>query len=202
MIIIGLTGSIGMGKTTTAKFFAEEGVPVNDSDAVVHDLYRSDAVEPVGEAFPYAIRDGVVDRQALARQLAANADGFKRLEAIVHPLVRQRESQFLDRESQKGAEMVLLDIPLLFETERHNAVDAIVVVTCDPQIQRERVLARPDMTEEKFELILARQMPDQEKRQKADFLIDTGHGLDTARARVRQIIKSLRAGKLSEKTDA
>lgn len=202
MIIIGLTGSIGMGKTTTAKFFAEEGVPVNDSDAVVHDLYRSDAVEPVGEAFPYAIRDGVVDRQALARQLAANADGFKRLEAIVHPLVRQRESQFLDRESQKGAEMVLLDIPLLFETERQNAVDAIVVVTCDPQIQRERVLARPDMTEEKFELILARQMPDQEKRQKADFLIDTGHGLDTARARVRQIIKSLRAGKLSEKTDA
>lgn len=202
MIIIGLTGSIGMGKSTTAKFFAEEGVPVNDSDAVVHDLYRSDAVEPVGEAFPYAIRDGVVDRQALARQLAANADGFKRLEAIVHPLVRQRESQFLDRESQKGAEMVLLDIPLLFETERHNAVDAIVVVTCDPQIQRERVLARPDMTEEKFELILARQMPDQEKRQKADFLIDTGHGLDTARARVRQIIKSLRAGKLSEKTDA
>jgi len=202
MIIVGLTGSIGMGKSTTARFFADEGIPVNDSDAVVHDLYRSEAVEPVGKAFPGVIKDGAVDRQALAAQLAANSDGFKKLEAIVHPLVRGRETQFLDDQRQKDADIVLLDIPLLFETGRHDAVDAVVVVTSDPHIQRERVLARPNMTEEKFQLILSRQMPDGEKRQKADFLVDTGYGLSVAQSRVRDIIKSLRAGILSERTDA
>ncbi|MGF9566335.1 dephospho-CoA kinase [Neorhizobium sp. JUb45] len=202
MIIVGLTGSIGMGKSTTAKFFAEEGIPVNDADAVVHDLYQSEAVKPVGQAFPGTIKNGIIDRQELSRQLAENSDGFKTLEAIVHPLVRQREGHFLDRQRHAGAGIVLLDIPLLFESGRENAVDVIVVVSCDPKIQRQRVLARPNMTEEKFELILSRQIPDLEKRQKADFVIDTGDGLDAARKRVSGIIKSLRAGKMSEKSDA
>ncbi len=202
MIIVGLTGSIGMGKTTTARFFADEGIPVNDADAVVHDLYRTDAVEPVEREFPGSTKEGVVDRQELSRQLTSKPDGFKRLEAIVHPLVRKREHRFLDRQKQAGADIVVLDIPLLFESGRDDAMDTIVVVTSDPDIQRERVLARPAMTEEKFQLILSRQTPDREKRQKADFLIDTGNGMDAARARVQAIIKSLRAGILSEKTDA
>jgi len=202
MIIVGLTGSIGMGKTTTARFFADEGIPVNDADAVVHDLYRTDAVQPVEREFPGSTKNGLVDRQELSRQLASRPDGFKRLEAIVHPLVRERERQFLDRQKQAGADIVVLDIPLLFESGRDDAMDTIVVVTSDPDIQRERVLARPAMTEEKFRLILSRQTPDREKRQKADFLIDTGNGMDAARARVQAIIKSLQAGILSEKTDA
>jgi dephospho-CoA kinase len=199
MIIIGLTGSIGMGKSTTAAMFAEEGIPVNDSDAVVHDLYRSDAVEPVGAAFPGAVRDGVVDRAELAQQLSQQADGFRRLESIVHPLVRERERQFLEKQSAAGADLVLLDIPLLFETEGEKRVDTVVVITCDPQIQRQRVLARPGMTEEKFKLILDRQVPDQEKRARADFIIDTGDGMDAAKTRVRQIIELLRSGVRSER---
>jgi len=199
MIVIGLTGSIGMGKSTTAKMFADEGVPVNDSDAVVHDLYRTDAVEPVGEAFPGTVKDGVIDRQELSRQLASHPENFPALEAIVHPLVRQREAEFLKRHRDAGTDLVLLDIPLLFEVKAENRVDVIVVVTCDPQIQRERVLARPGMTEEKLAMILSRQMPDAEKRKRADFLVDTGSGLDAARERVRQIIASLRAGRTSDK---
>lgn len=202
MLIVGLTGSIGMGKSTTAKFFAEEGIPVNDADAVVHDLYQSEAVEPVSRAFPGTAKNGVIDRQELSKQLALKSDGFKHLEAIVHPLVRARERRFLEHQRQSSTDIVLLDIPLLFEGGREDAVDVIVVVTCDPEIQRNRVLARPNMTEEKFGLILSRQMPDREKREKADFLIDTGKGMDVARERVRDIIKSLRAGKLSERTDA
>ncbi|SMF34288.1 dephospho-CoA kinase [Xaviernesmea oryzae] len=202
MIVIGLTGSIGMGKSTTAKMFADEGVPVNDSDAVVHDLYRTDAVGPVGEAFPGTVKYGVIDRQELSRQLAAQPEKFPVLEAIVHPLVRRRELDFLTHHREAGADLVLLDIPLLFEVKGEGRVDVIVVVTCDPQIQRERVLARPGMTGEKLAMILSRQMPDAEKRKRADFLIDTGLGLDAARERVREVIASLRAGKTSEKPDA
>lgn len=198
MIVVGLTGSIGMGKSTTAKMFAEEGVPVNDSDAVVHDLYRSDAVAPIGTAFPGTIREGVVDRQELSRQLSAAPEKFQVLEAIVHPLVRQREVVFLDRHRRSETDIVVLDIPLLFEVKGEERVDVVVVVTCDPQIQRARVLARPGMTEEKLAMILSRQLPDAEKRKRADFLIDTGLGLEMARARVREIIASLRAGKTSE----
>lgn len=194
MIAIGLTGSIGMGKSTTAKLFQEEGIAVNDSDAVVHDLYRSEAVGPVGEAFPGTVRDGEVDRVELAYQLSRKTDGFKRLEAIVHPLVRQREIRFLDEQRSAGADLVLLDIALLFETGGEKRVDAVVVVTCDPQIQKRRVLARPGMTEEKFELILGRQTPDSLKRQRADFIIDTGSGMDAARQSVKQIIALLRSG--------
>ncbi len=198
MIVVGLTGSIGMGKSTTAKIFAEEGVPVNDSDAVVHDLYRSDAVAPIGTAFPGTIREGVVDRQELSRQLSAAPEKFQVLEAIVHPLVRQREVMFLDRHRRSETDIVVLDIPLLFEVKGEERVDVVVVVTCDPQIQRARVLARPGMTEEKLAMIRSRQLPDAEKRKRADFLIDTGLGLEMARARVREIIASLRAGKTSE----
>ncbi|MEH6692276.1 MAG: dephospho-CoA kinase [Pseudorhizobium pelagicum] len=202
MIVIGLTGSIGMGKSTTARMFADAGLAVNDADAVVHDLYRSEAVEPIGKAFPGSIADGSVDRQELARQLAVDPARFKDLEAIVHPLVRQREAQFVQARQAAGDDMIVLDIPLLFEVGGEKRVDVVVVVTCDPRIQRERVLARPGMTVEKFELILARQVPDQVKRRKADFLIDTGEGMEAARSRVDEIIAALRAGRKSETSHA
>ncbi|MDG3577637.1 dephospho-CoA kinase [Rhizobium sp. YJ-22] len=193
MIVIGLTGSIGMGKSTTAAMFAEAGVPVNDADAVVHDLYRGEAVAPVGAAFPGSVRDGAVDRVELARKLKENPAKFAVLEAIVHPLVRAREQAFLGRHRAAGTEMVLLDIPLLFETGGENRVDRIVVVTCDAAIQRQRVLSRPGMTDEKFELILSRQMPDREKRERADYIVDTGHGIEAARERVSAIIADIRS---------
>jgi dephospho-CoA kinase len=190
MLRIGLTGSIGMGKSTMARLFAEAGLPVNDSDAVVHDLYSGEAAPLVEAAFPGTAKDGVVDRQELGRQLARLPDGFRRLERIVHPLVRKRETAFLER--NRDAEMVILDIPLLFETGAEKRVDVIVVVSCDPQIQRERVLARPNMTEEKFNMILARQTPDEEKRARADYVIDTGHSIELARERVAAIVQDLK----------
>ncbi|MNL34907.1 Dephospho-CoA kinase [compost metagenome] len=165
----------------------------------MHDLYRTDAVKPVGEAFPGSIREGAIDRVELARQLSLDPGGFSRLEAVVHPLVRDREKQFLERQRLAGADLVLLDIPLLFETGAEKRVDVVVVATCDPQIQRQRVLARPGMTEEKFKLILNRQLPDSQKRDRADFLVDTGCGLDQAKKRVEQIINLLRSGIRSEK---
>lgn len=194
MIILGLTGSIGMGKSTTADFFRAEGVPVNDSDAVVHDLYRSEAVEPVGRLFPGSVENGTVNRVELSRQLSENPAKFKELEAIIHPLVRAREGTFLERERAAATPIVLLDIPLLFETGGEARVDAIVVVTCDPEIQRARVLARPGMTVEKFELILSRQISDAEKRKRADFIIDTGQGLEAAHEQVRQVLAILKTG--------
>ncbi|WP_434481893.1 dephospho-CoA kinase [Sphingomonas psychrolutea] len=184
-----------MGKSTTASLFAEAGIPVNDADQMVHDLYRGEAVKEVGKLFPDAIRDEVVDRKLLAENLAKNPDKFRDLEEIVHPLVREREKHFLELQRIAGADMVVLDIPLLFETGNASRVDKIVVVSCDAAIQRQRVLERPGMTAEKFEMILSRQMPDAEKRLRADFVIDTGHGVDAARERVRQIIAELRAGK-------
>ncbi len=193
MLKIGLTGSIGMGKSTTARFFAGAGVPVNDSDAVVHALYSGKAAPLIDEAFPGTMKDGTVDRQELSRQLALKPDGFKRLEAIVHPLVRQREDEFIRQQTDAGAEMVVLDIPLLFETGADTRVDIVVVVTCDPQIQRDRVLARPGMTEEKFTMILSRQTPDAVKRERADYLIDTGHSKEAARQRVHEIIADLKS---------
>ena len=195
MILIGLTGSIGMGKSTTAGLFAAEGVPVNDADVVVHDLYRNEAVKPVGAAFPGSVRDGVVDREELARQLRENPAKFPLLEQIVHPLVRERERAFVERQRAAGTPMVLLDIPLLFETGGETRVNTVVVVTCDADIQRQRVLSRPGMTEDKFALILSRQTPDSEKRQRADYIIDTGPGIEAARQRVREIIADIRQTK-------
>ncbi|MFS2176001.1 dephospho-CoA kinase [Rhizobium pisi] len=192
MLRIGLTGSIGMGKSTAGKLFADAGIPLNDSDAVVHDLYAGEAAPLVDAAFPGTMKDGAVDRHELGRQLALDPDGFKRLEAIVHPLVRKREEEFLARQRAAGAEMVLLDIPLLFETGAWERVDVIVVVSTDPQIQRQRVLAREDMTEEKFDMILSRQTPDAEKRRRADYLIDTSHSIAETRARVLEIIADLK----------
>ena len=192
MIVIGLTGSIGMGKTTTAALFADEGVPVNDSDQVVHDLYRSDAVAPIAELFPEVVVDGVVDRVKLSENLAKNPAKFRDLEAIVHPLVRAREAAFLQKQREFGRSIVVLDIPLLFETGADARVDKVVVVTCEPDVQRQRVLSRPGMTEEKFALILSRQTPDAEKRARADYVIDTGHGIDMAREQVKTIVRELR----------
>lgn len=192
MIRIGLTGSIGMGKSTTAKLFADAGVPVHDADAAVHDLYRGEAVPLVEAAFPGTTRDGIVDRVALGKQLSSEPTGFKRLEAIVHPLVRARERVFLEQQKTGGADLVVLDIPLLFESGSAERVDKIVVVSSDPQIQRLRVLARPDMTEEKFNLILSRQIPDAEKRARADYVVNTGDGIEAARKQVDEIIADLR----------
>lgn len=192
MIVIGLTGSIGMGKTTTAALFAEEGVPVNDADQVVHDLYRGEAVAPIAELFPDAVIDGVVDRRRLSENLAKNPAKFGELEAIVHPLVRQQEKEFLRQQRDLGQPVALLDIPLLFETGAESRVDKIVVVSCAPDVQRKRVLDRPGMSEEKFNLIISRQMPDAEKRSRADYVIDTGHGIDKAREQVKTILEELR----------
>lgn len=195
MIVLGLTGSIGMGKSSTAAMFAEMGVPVNDADAIVHALYQDEAVAPIEAAFPGTTKAGSVDRAELSRQLANDPSLFKTLEAIVHPLVREKERAFLDHHSDAGQPLVVLDIPLLFETKGENRVDAVAVVTCDPEIQRERVLKRPGMTEEKFALILSRQVPDREKRAKADYIIDTGDGLDSARDQVAAIVQRLTSQK-------
>jgi dephospho-CoA kinase len=191
MIVLGLTGSIGTGKSTTAAMFRALGVPVHDADATVHDLYRSEAVAPVASRFPEALADGVIDRKALSAVLARSPERFAELEAIIHPLVRAREVAFVDAERRKGSPLVVLDIPLLYETGGQMRVDKVVVVTCDPTVQRERVLSRPGMTEEKFALILSRQMPDAEKRQRADFVIDTGKGLEAAHKQVEEIIAKL-----------
>lgn len=191
MIVLGLTGSIGMGKSTTATLFREAGVPVNDADEVVHALYRGEAVQAVGAAFPGSVENGVVNRTELSRQLAENPAQFPVLEAIVHPLVRMKERQFVDEHRRMGTPLIVLDVPLLFEAGGQDRVDKIVVVSCDPALQRERVLARPGMTVEKFELILSRQVPDLEKRARADFVINTGNGLDSARGQVAEIIADL-----------
>ncbi|AXO68458.1 Dephospho-CoA kinase [Rhizobium rhizogenes] len=193
MIVIGLTGSIGMGKTTTAKLFAEEGVPVLDSDEVVHGLYRAEAVPLIESAFPGTTVSGTVDRRKLADVLRENPANFTRLEAIVHPLVRRRQDVFLAEAAKDGRQFALLDIPLLFETAAESRVDKVVVVSCAPEIQRERVLSRPGMTREKFEMILARQMPDAEKRRRADFIVDSGNGVEAARDQVRGILQKLAA---------
>jgi dephospho-CoA kinase len=191
MIVIGLTGSIGMGKTTTAKLFAGEGVPVLDSDEVVHGLYRAEAVPLLEAAFPGTTVSGVVDRQKLGEVLRQNPANFGKLEEIVHPLVRKRQEAFLAAARKEDRQFALLDIPLLFETAAESRVDKVVVVSCAPEIQRERVLSRPGMTEEKFEMILARQMPDAEKRRRADFIVDSGNGVEAARDQVREILQRL-----------
>jgi dephospho-CoA kinase len=193
MFILGLTGSIGMGKTTTARLFAEEGVPVHDADSVVHRLYQGEASAAIEAAFPGTTTDGKVDRAKLADRVVGNAPEMRRLEAIVHPLVRAAEERFLADAQARGAPVVLLDIPLLFETGRQDRVDAVVVVSAPPEIQRARVFERPGMTAEKFAAISAQQMPDAEKRSRADFVVDSSHGIDSARAQVRAILAAVAA---------
>jgi dephospho-CoA kinase len=191
MIILGLTGSIGMGKSTTARMFIDAGVPVHDSDETVHRLYAGAAAPLVEAAFPGTLRNGSVDRAELARRVLGKPEALARLESIVHPLVRADADAFLKRHRKTGTPLVILDIPLLFETGGRGRVDKVVVVTADPEIQRQRVLARPGMTEEKFESILAQQVPDAEKRRQADYVIDTGLGMESARLSVAAIIAEL-----------
>jgi len=193
MIILGLTGSIGMGKSTTAKMFQEEGIPVYDADAVVHQLYDEGGagVPIISELFPDSVTDNRVDRQKLGRMVVHDEQAMKKLETAIHPLVGKAQQQFLERARSDGKHLVVLDIPLLFESNRTGVVDYTVVVTAPADLQKQRVLEREGMTEEKFEAILARQIPDHVKRQKADFIIYTDKGQEDARRQVRDLIKTL-----------
>ncbi|TYR31447.1 dephospho-CoA kinase [Mesorhizobium microcysteis] len=191
MIVLGLTGSIGMGKSTTAGMFREAGVPVHDSDETVHRLYSGIAAPLIEARFPGTVVDGKVDRDRLAAAVLGKPEALRELEKIVHPLVRADADAFLARHREAGAPLALLDIPLLFETGGEDRVDRIVVVTAPAEIQRERVLARPGMTKDKFEAILARQVPDAQKRARADFVIDTGKGMEAARQAVHAIVAEL-----------
>ena len=193
MIVIGLTGSLGMGKSTTASLFAAQGVPVFDSDACVHALYRGAAVAPVAAMFPDALQDGVIDRAALGRHVIGDAAAMARLEAIVHPLVRAERAAFLARNKAEGARIVVLDIPLLFETGSEGDVDVVILASAPEAVQKARVLARPGMTEARFAAILATQLPDAEKRGRAHFVIETGGGTEAAARQVRAVIAALGA---------
>lgn len=186
--VLGLTGSIGMGKSTSADFFRKAGVPVYDSDAAVHALYAGRAAPLVEAAFPGVVVDGVVDRQRLGERVLGDGQALARLEAIVHPLVREEEKTFLDEARRGSAPLVVLDIPLLFETGAEARCDAVVVVSAPADVQRARVLARPGMTAERFERIHVKQMPDSEKRRRADFIVDSSKGFDEAETQVRDII--------------
>lgn len=190
---LGLTGSIGMGKSTTARMFAESGIPVFDSDAIVHELYApgGEAVEPVGKAFPGVVDDSGISREKLSAALAGDPSGFDRLNAIVHPLVAARRARFLEEAESGGKTLVVFDIPLLYETGGEAAVDGILVVTAPADVQAARVLQRPGMTRRKFDQILSRQLPDAEKRARADFTIDTSQGLEAARKDVEELIAKL-----------
>jgi len=191
MFILGLTGSLGMGKSMTARFFAEQGVPVHDADAVVHRLYEGEAATAIEAAFPGTTAGGKVDRDKLAARVLGDGPALKRLEAIVHPLVQEAERRLLAEAEARGEKVAVLDIPLLFETDGESRVDAVVVVSAPPEVQRSRVLERPGMTVEKLEAILAKQMPDDEKRRRADFVVDTSRGFEAARAEVRAILDAV-----------
>jgi dephospho-CoA kinase len=189
MIILGLTGSIGMGKSTTAKLFEEAGVPVYDTDASVHRLYEGEAAPAIEAAFPGTTVDGKVDRTKLSAKVVHDPAAMKQLEQIVHPMLGASRQNFFDQAERSGAPVVVVDVPLLYETGGEKRVDAVVVVTTTPEVQRERILARDNMTGEKLDAILARQLPDAEKRKRADFVVDTSHGLDPVRLRIRDILE-------------
>jgi dephospho-CoA kinase len=188
MLILGLTGSMGMGKSTTAKLFAEAGVPVYDADAAVHKIYEGEAAPAIEAAFPGTTIDGKVDRVKLSSRVLHNPAAIKQLEQIVHPMLGASRQKFLADAERSGAPVAVVDVPLLFETGGENRVDAVVVVTTTPEVQRERILARDNMSSEKLDAILARQLPDAEKRKRADFVVDTSYGLDPVRARIRDIL--------------
>jgi dephospho-CoA kinase len=188
MIVLGLTGSIGMGKSTTANLFAEAGVPVYDADAAVHRLYEGEAVAAIEAAFPGATAGGKVDRNKLSGQVVHDPAAMKKLEGIVHPMLGASRQTFLDDAARSGAPVAVVDVPLLFETGGDKRVDAVVVVTTSEDIQRARILSRPNMTEEKLQHILSRQLPDAEKRKRAHFVVDTSHGLDPVRAQIKDIL--------------
>ncbi|MET0969586.1 MAG: dephospho-CoA kinase [Tardiphaga sp.] len=194
MLVLGLTGSIGMGKSTTAKLFAEAGVPVYDADATVHKVYEGEAAPLIEAAFPGTTVDGKVDRTKLSPVVVHDPAAMRKLEQIVHPLLAAHHKRFLDDAERSGAAVAVVDVPLLFETGGEARVDAVVVVTTNPELQRQRILARDNMTAEKLDAILARQLPDAEKRKRADFIVDTSHGLEPVRARIRDILSE--AGKM------
>ncbi|WP_375460914.1 dephospho-CoA kinase [uncultured Enterovirga sp.] len=189
--VLGLTGSIGMGKSTTGAMFRNRGVPVHDADGAVHALYRGKAASLIEAAFPGTVQDGVVDRARLGAIVLGSTEQLRNLEGIVHPLVRAAEQAFLDRAVRSRAPIAILDIPLLIESGGMNRVDAVLVVTARAEIQRDRVLARPGMDQAKFVAILARQVPDREKRARSHFLVDTGHGLHRAEAQVGDILRAI-----------
>jgi dephospho-CoA kinase len=188
MFILGLTGSIGMGKSTTAKLFAEEGVPVHDADAVVHRLYEGEATAAIEAAFPGTTGNGKVDRDKLGRRVLGDKAAIKRLETIVHPLVAAARERFLAEAERSGAPVAVLDIPLLFETQGDKRCDAVAVVTAPAHVQHARAYERSGMSEDKLAAIMAKQMPDAEKRVRADFVVDTSQGIDYARVQVRDIL--------------
>ncbi|PWL19555.1 dephospho-CoA kinase [Falsochrobactrum shanghaiense] len=192
MIILGLTGSIGMGKTTAANMFAQAGIPVHSADETVHRLYAGRAAALIEAAFPGTVINATVDRQKLSAAVLGNETAMKRLEAIVHPLVHEEEAAFLRNADEAGADLVVLDIPLLFETGADSRVDWVAVVSAPAPIQRQRVLSRPGMTELKLDAILARQMPDAQKRERADFIIDSSSSFDETRRQIGDIIAKLR----------
>jgi dephospho-CoA kinase len=189
--VLCLTGSLGMGKSRTASFFAEAGMPVHDSDAAVHALYEGEAVPLIEHAFPGATSNGKVDRAKLAAMVLGNDQAIARLEAIVHPLVGKVRDKFLADAQARGAPVVVLDVPLLYETGGERGCDAVVVVSAPHEVQRQRALERPGMTEEKFAALLAKQMPDAEKRRRADFIVDSSQSFDHARAQVRDILQAV-----------
>jgi dephospho-CoA kinase len=201
MLVIGLTGSIGMGKSAAAAHFRARGVPVCDADAEVHRLYEGDAVPAIAAAFPRAVRGGKVDRALLAQEVAGSPDKLKRLEAIVHPMVVKAEIDFLREQERRGAKLAVLEIPLLFETDARSRVDVSVVVSAPEEVQRERVRVRPGMTQEKFEALLERQLSDAEKRARADFIVDSGTTLADMELQIDKLIESLegRAGRVMER---
>jgi dephospho-CoA kinase len=190
VVVIGLTGSIGMGKSTTARFFAEAGVPVHDADSAVHRLYAGDAAAIIEAEFPGVSGAQGIDRDKLAERVLGDPEALRRLERIIHPLVRREEARFLDEAEHSGAPIAVLDIPLLFETGADSRVDAVVVVTAPPEVQRARAFGRTGMTEEKFQVLLAKQMPDAEKRRRADFVVDTSKSFDFAREQVHAILQA------------
>jgi dephospho-CoA kinase len=192
MFIIGLTGSIGMGKSATAQMFRDEGMPVHDADATVHALYSGKAAPLIEAAFPGTARDGTVDREALAKAVLGQDAAMKKLESIVHPLVREAEQQFAAHAAAAGHKALIVDVPLLFETGGNKRCNLIVTVSAPKDVQKARVLARPGMTEEKFTAILARQTPDEIKRLKSHYIIDTSKGFDVARAQVRAVLRALK----------
>ena len=189
--VLGLTGSIGMGKSTTAGLFVERGVPLHDADAAVHRLHRGRAAAPIAAAFPGTVVDGVVDRARLGAAVLGKPEALRRLEEIIHPLVREEEEDFLVRCRREGAGLAIIDVPLLFETGGEGRCDAVLVVTAPAAVQRKRVLARPGMSADKLEAILSRQMPDAEKRRRAHFLVDTSRGLVAAGREVGSILRAL-----------
>jgi dephospho-CoA kinase len=195
MIVLGLTGSIGMGKSTAGAMFADRGIPVISADEIVHRLYAGRGAAKIEAAFPGTVVEGTVDRARLSKAVLNNEQAFKKLEAVIHPLVEEERLAFVEDQRRAGKQLVVLDIPLLFEGGGQRAVDLVLVVSCAEELQRKRVLRRPGMTQEKFQAILSRQMPDAEKRGRADFVVDTSGTFEETRAQVDKIIDEITQGK-------